>query len=83
MAETNLGGHVVNLYMHQQGYDKLTSACPCAPYLMKVVQEPDSAKPTRNAAKSVMVIHKEIETVKFKVVYDGCNYLHMCESIGC
>ena len=54
--------------MHQTGYDKVTSQCPCAPYLMRMVADPETkGNSSRNAQRSVMVPEFESETVKFNV----------------
>ena len=74
VATATLGGQSVKLYLHQQGYDKLTSTIPCAAYLMKMIPDPETQKQAKNAIRSVLVVSSESKVLKFSVACTGCIY---------
>ena len=74
VATATLGGQTVKFYLHQQGYDKLTSTIPCAAYLMKMIPDPETQKQAKNAIRSVLVVSSESKVLKFAVASAGCIY---------
>ena len=64
----NLNGWPIKFFLHPGGYDRLTSQSPCAPFLMKVVSDPETgAKGAKSAVKSVMAVSTESKQVQFHV----------------
>ena len=67
MAKTKLGEIDVEFFLTAPGFDKVTSTIPCAPWMMKVIEEPADGRASKSYVPPLLQTKTETHVTNFHV----------------
>ena len=84
MAKAKLGDIDVEFFLTAPGFDKVTSTIPCAPWMMKVIEDPPAdGRASKSHVPALLQTKAETHVVQFHVPMLGharrlaCNCMRL------